>query len=241
MANKVFSKEEVKWLIDFIPGHTTEETTAAFIEKFNHDVLPTQIVSFRKNRKIPCGISYRFKPGQTSWNKGRKMTDEEKAKSKETWFKKGGRPINTHSVGTILKNKDYWRIKIAEPNKWEAYARYVYKQHYGCTLSKDILIIHLDSNEDNNHIDNLAAVTKSELCRLNYEHLISTDPDITRAGIALVRLNMEITEKSKMHCKYCKWYEASGKKNHFYCNNPKYVRDKEFSMANRCNGYEVGN
>lgn len=50
MANKVFSKEEVKWLIDFIPGHTTEETTAAFIEKFNHNVLPTQIVSFRKQK-----------------------------------------------------------------------------------------------------------------------------------------------------------------------------------------------
>lgn len=52
MANKVFSKEEVKWLIDFIPGHTTEETTAAFIEKFNHNVLPTQIVSFRKTERF---------------------------------------------------------------------------------------------------------------------------------------------------------------------------------------------
>lgn len=241
MANKIFSEDEKQWLIDFIPGHTTEETTDAFNKKFNRNMKISQIRSFRKNRKILCGISYRFKPGQKSWNKGRKLTEEEKSKLKDTWFKKGSKPINTHPVGTILKNKNHWKIKIAEPNKWEAYARYVYKQHYGCTLSKNTLIIHLDSNEDNNYIDNLAAVTKSELCRLNYEHLISTDPDITRAGIALVRLNMEITEKSKMHCKYCKWYEASEKKNHFYCNNPKYVRDKEFSMAYRCKGYEVEN
>lgn len=235
-----YTEAERQWLINFIPGHSTEETAAAFDQEFHKKITYNQVRSFRKNNKLKCGVNTRFVKGHSSWNKGRKMTEEEKAKIKETMFKKGFKPHNTLPVGSIIYTKGYWKIKIAEPKKWIPYPRYVYEKAYG-PLSADMLIIHLDSNEDNNKLENLAAVTKAELCRLNYEHLISSDPEITKAGILKVRLDYKITERTKRHCRFCKWYEQSNEKNHFYCNNPKYVRDKKYSLAYRCLGYEVGN
>ena len=92
--------------------------------------------------------------------------------SLQTEFKKGQRTPNWQSVGTITErtpkrdNGSRKFIKIAEPNKWEEYAKYVWKQKYGKILRGDI-IHHIDGDKLNDNVKNLIAIPISEHMKLH--------------------------------------------------------------------------
>ncbi len=101
-----------------------------------------------------------FRKGHKTWNKDIKGTHF----SPETEFKKGQKGINWMAVGSTTiridkgKTKRCW-IKVEEPNIWIEYAKFIWIKHNG-KIPKGYLIHHIDRNALNDHIDNLALLTR---------------------------------------------------------------------------------
>lgn len=66
-------------------------------------------------------------------------------------------------VGSFQEKKGYVRIKVAEPNKWMQYQRYVWEQHHPGQSAEGKTVIFMDGNKRNFDISNLECVERSEL------------------------------------------------------------------------------
>lgn len=127
-------------------------------------VIPKEIIEQRKK-------AGRFKPGQTSHNKGKKlesyMPAETIEKIKKTQFKKGNLPHNTNpKLGAIVPRKDsktgatYFYIKLKHGH-WKELHRYNWEQKNG-PIPKNKLITFKDGNTLNPHVNNLECITKAQ-------------------------------------------------------------------------------
>lgn len=105
----------------------------------------------------------RFEPGHKPWNTGTKGI----CKPNSSSFVKGQRPKTWLPVGTTTirtekkRNKRRW-IKIAEPNKWLEFAKWVWIQNYG-EIPEGFVVYHIDRNTLNDNIKNLKLITRREL------------------------------------------------------------------------------
>ena len=94
-------------------------------------------VSNLKNKyNLRSGIvGGRFEKGQTSWNKGKKMSSDQYKRCAATMFKKGNHPANARKIGSERLDKNgYILIKIRDGhgnNNWIRKHRYLYEQKYG--------------------------------------------------------------------------------------------------------------
>ncbi len=66
-------------------------------------------------------------------------------------------------VGSFQEKKGYIRIKVAEPNKWMQYQRYVWEQHHPGQSAEGKTVIFMDGNIRNFDPSNLECVERSEL------------------------------------------------------------------------------
>jgi len=104
-----------------------------------------------------------FKKGRIPWNKGLKGIHF----SPKTEFKLGHTYTIKARLGFItyrIREREHkYRkfIKIAQPNKWEEYAKYVWKRHFDKIIKGDI-IHHLNGNVLNDRIDNLIALPRED-------------------------------------------------------------------------------
>jgi len=118
-----------------------------------------------------------FKKGDVPWNKGLKGIHL----SPKTEFKKGLRSSNWQPVGTITirtsKRETRRFIKVAEPDKWEEYAKFLWKQKYGKVL-KGYAIHHIDGDKLNDDIKNLIALSISEHMKLHSGLVIPTQEQL---------------------------------------------------------------
>lgn len=109
------------------------------------------------------GESSRFKKGQVSWNKGKKIKVTPAMES--TFFKKGNKPHNTKHNGFISTRGDYKWIRIKERH-WKQLHRYTWEQNNG-PIPEGFNIVFRDGNSLNCDIDNLMLVSNEELMRAN--------------------------------------------------------------------------
>ena len=114
---------------------------------------------FAKGSKPNLGS---FQKGHPAWNRG--LTGIHL--SPETEFHKGQKPIIHFDIGTIVQRihkgdggTRNW-IKIAEPNKWEEYSKYLWKKHFGRIIPGDI-IHHINGVKTGDRIENLLALPRS--------------------------------------------------------------------------------
>jgi hypothetical protein len=113
-----------------------------------------------------------FKKGNVPWTKGRKGVHHSPA----TEFKKGQIANNKLPIGSITKRLEKRKtirqfIKIAEPNIWIEYAKFVWIQYYG-KIPKGFLIHHIDRNPLNDNIENFALVTRSGHINIHRDQLL---------------------------------------------------------------------
>lgn len=114
----------------------------------------------------------------------------------KTRFKKGHVPSSTKPVGSIRYQKDgYMYIKENDRNKWVLYQRYLWEKHYHKKLPKNMVVIFLDGNKRNFAINNLAAVTRSELMYINHQHLHFNDTELSRSGILIAKVLIKIRKE----------------------------------------------
>lgn len=150
---------------------------------------------WNKGTKGICkGNSGSFKDGHIPKNKGTKGLTG----ANRTSFKKGHLPANIRKLGEerICKSYGYISVKVAEPNKWKLKHRLVWEETYG-EIPKNKIVVFLDGNKLNCDIDNLAMISKSENLLMNRRKYYNSNPEITKAYINLVRLEVRKNERKK--------------------------------------------
>lgn len=205
MPPRKYTDEHIQYIADNIAGRHPEEMAALFNEHFGTDIPASKIKSlaYRNGLKngrdcrilvASVGEKYRFKPGFTPWNKGKKKCY---VGGEATQFKKGQKGWNYKPVGTERVNSDgYVDVKIADPGKWrqkhiliwEAANRPVPKGH---------CLIFSDSNPLNVTLDNLLLITRAELAMMNKNGLMSDDADLTNTGVAIADIYLKIGEHKR--------------------------------------------
>lgn len=135
-----------------------------------------------------------FKKGHIPWNKGLHK-DLSHGKGQ---FRKGNRPPQYRPVGSIRHQKDgYTYIKVADPNKWVLYHRFLYEKEHHCHLKRGQLVIFLDGDRSNFDLSNLMIVTRKEAVIINHERLqIKGDKELSKSGVLVAKLKLKIKEKS---------------------------------------------
>ena len=198
MARHVWSEEEINFLRENYPHYPNKEVIEMLEEKFGIEISRRNLLNVKHRYNIPDKAipnSGRYKKGHTTWNKGKKMSDETKEKVKKTWFKKGMIAQNRKPIGSTRVSVDgYKLIKIAEPNKWALYHRHLWEKTHGEKLSKNEVVIFADGDKTNFDIDNLVKVSRSNLLYLNNNKLIFDDPELTKTGVNVSKVAERINE-----------------------------------------------
>ena len=193
----IFTAEMKSFIVEFAPGHHHCEIMDAFNEKFaDTPITKRQVGNALKRYNVKTGFDGRFRKCQAAYNKGKKQVEymgaEAIEKTKATRFKTGNIPKNHRPVGSMRLNADgYNEIKIAEPNKWELYSRYVYRRERG-EIPKDCAVIHINGKSDDDRIENLRIMSKSAIARLNQSGLFGDNEEINETAIAIAKLNDKI-------------------------------------------------
>lgn len=192
-----FTDEMKSFIQEYTPGHHYSEIEAAFNEKFpGSPITLSQVKNAITRYGIKTGFTGQFQKGKQPPNKGKKqseyMSEEAIERTKATRFTEGHTPKNHRPVGSMRLNADgYNEIKVAEPNKWELYSRYVYRKGRG-EIPKGSVLVHLNGISNDDRIENLELMTKSEVARLNQQGLYGKNQQINESAIALARLNDKI-------------------------------------------------
>ncbi len=191
-----YSEENVKFLIENVKGISHKELTKRFNEKFNTNLSENALANMKRKLKLTNGIDTRFKKGQASWNKGKKMSLEQYEKCKKTMFQKGNlsnaRPIGDERIGI----DGYTYIKIKQPNKWVLKHRWLYEKEKG-KIPKGYNLIFADGNRQNFNLDNLILVSNAELFIMNQKGLYKQDKEFTKTGVTVAKVLDKVNKRKK--------------------------------------------
>ena len=201
MARK-YTPEQRQFFIDFVPGHSHKEIAEEFNRRFNDDIPVRTVKSYISNNKLNTGRTGRYEKGHVPWSKGRELSPERYARAAATMFKKGQSPPNKAKIGDESIDKyGYTWVKVSDfpyepgnPRKnWKLKQRLIWEQAHG-PIPEGMRIIFLDGDKTNLVLDNLAMVPQKVLSRLNQNHLIYDDPEVTKSGIAIAEVLTKIGE-----------------------------------------------
>lgn len=199
MARHKWKEEEIEFIREIYPYYENKELSKMIKDKFSFDASARSLLNVRHKYKFPKKAipnSGCYRNGDVPWNKGKRMSEEVKEKVKKTWFKKGEIPKNHRPLGSTRIDSDgYKKIKIAEPNKWVLYHRYLYEKAHGVKLAKNEAVIFADGDRSNFDIDNLIKASRANLAYLNKNGLIFDDPDLTKTGVNVSKVVEKINER----------------------------------------------
>lgn len=160
-----FLKEKAK-----IKGITNEQITEMFNKKFDQN----RTINSIKYLKSKNGI----------------ILNNVKSKAHAGQNRRGSRPIGDERV-----RKGYVEIKVKQPNVWDQKHRHIWENHHKRKLKHNEIVIFADKNNRNFDIDNLVMVHRKFLGQLNINGYISENPELTKVGLGVVKLNSKIYEK----------------------------------------------
>jgi len=186
-------------------GVSSKEMAEMVNEKFGTSFTQTGMKQFRQRNRIKSGVTGWYQKGHEPGTKGKKqeeyMSPEAIERTKATRFKKGERPVNEMPVGTIVVNSDGYLLRKRSMEgslweRWEFLHRAVWIEHNG-EIPEGMTVSFKDTNKLNCDIDNLMLISRSESVQMTRYGYRSQDPDITMAGLTLVRLQNTIKNKKK--------------------------------------------
>lgn len=129
------------------------------------------------------------------------MSPEAIGKARKTQFRKGNRPVNELPVGSVVVNSYGYKLRKKQMEgalweRWEFLHRAVWEEHNG-PIPEGMDVTFKDSDRLNCDIENLMLVTKGENCTLTRLGLRSEDPELTEAGLNVVRLKQAVNRKRR--------------------------------------------
>lgn len=191
---KLLTKEQHDYFLAHHVGKYAPDFAAEMNKTFGLNLTARQIKNYRRNNNLNSGLNGYFFKGHTPHNKGKKYPNMPPNSGQ---FQKGIKPPGSLPIGTINYTTDgYPKIKVADPNVWEYLHHKTWKEHHG-PIPKGHSIVFLNGDKSNWDISNLACLSKSEVVRMNQNHLFSSDSNMTRAGIGYTKLTNKIREVEK--------------------------------------------
>ena len=191
-----WTNEEKEYLTQIYKKNDYDTILKMMNDKFECSFNRNQIISFMRRNKLKSEAiknNGRFSKGMTPWNKGLSYMPN----NKETRFQKGNIPHCHREVGSERIIRDgYIEIKVAEPNVWDLKHRVIYREHYG-EIPDGHNIIFADGNKMNFDIDNLIAVSKSEMLILNNNNLRFEDKELTKVGVNIAKVIDKAKKRNK--------------------------------------------
>lgn len=190
---KLLNEVQDRFFRDNAFGTPSQELADLINEKFGLNLQVSQVKSYKRNNKIPSGLTGKFEKGHVPANKGQKFPGQ----INKTSFKKGQEPPNKMAVGSERVNgDDYVDIKIANPNIWKAKHKLIYEEFYGSVPAENVVIF-ADGDRRNFDIDNLIMISKKQLLVMNQHHLIKDDANFTRTGLIIADIKIKTAEIAK--------------------------------------------
>ena len=193
-------------------GRSYKEIAKMVNERFGDGTISwEQVRAYLKNHKIKTGRTGCFVKGNVPWTKGKKIEEIIKDPEKrrgfyKNQFRKGNEPHNTLPVGSIVKNCDGYLLRKKQMeggqwDRWELLHRAVWEEHNG-PIPDGMMIAFKDSNPLNCDIDNLILISRAEHVAMNKRGYRSQDPDLTVAGLTVVRIDQRCKAimKEKKQC-----------------------------------------
>lgn len=208
---KVWTQQE----IEYIMLHYPHERTDAIAKYLNLPVIQiygkADRLGIKKTDEFKaspdsgmlikgCGIGkeFRFKKGNTAFNKGKKQNEYMDTKSiektKKTWFKEGIIPANSKHDGaiTLRKNKNTGQayfIRVG-PSNWISLSRKIWEDKNG-SIPKGGMIRMKDGDPLNCEPENLELITKKENMLKN--SITMYPPEL----IPIVKMNVKLKKQIK--------------------------------------------
>lgn len=188
-------------------GVSSQKMADMVNEKFGISVTSGMIKQFRARHGIRSGETGWFQKGNPPATKGKTIEEichydpEKLARVKENQFKKGDRPVNELPVGTIVIGTKGYKLRKKQMEgslweRWEFLHRAVWEEHNG-PVPEGMVVSFRDSDKLNCDISNLMLITKGENASLTGNGYRFQDPDLTDAGLALIRLRNAARERRK--------------------------------------------
>lgn len=196
---KLFNDKQEAFIRANAKGLSNQDLTDLVNLKFGLSVTRQQVKTFKHNRKISSGLTGQFEKGHLPANKGTKGVHN--VGGNRTSFKKGQKPPNHKPVGTERIDRDgYTLIKVSDVGAWHERWRLkhvvMWEEVHG-SIPIGHCLIFLDGDKSNLTLENLQLISRKQLLRLNQNHLISSDPELTQTGLILADLYSKIGELKK--------------------------------------------
>ncbi|MES1045312.1 HNH endonuclease [Heyndrickxia oleronia] len=193
-----YTPEQATFIRENVKGRTSMELTQLVNDHFGLNLGVNQIRAYMKNNGLKNGINACFKKGHTPFNKGMKgLTTGGIA----TQFKKGQKSFNYKPIGSErIDDEGYILIKVSDDGpwhkRWRPKHKVLWEEKYG-PVPKGHCLIFLDSDKQNISLENLQLITRGQLARLNQNHLISNNADLTKTGIIVAEIYGKMSERKK--------------------------------------------
>lgn len=188
-------------------GVSSKEMAEMVNEKFGTSFTQMGMKSFRQRHGIKSGVTGWYQKNHAPGTKGKTLEEichndpEKLARVRATQFKKGQRPQHELPVGSIVVNSYGYKLRKKQMEgkfleRWEYLHRAVWEEHHG-PIPKGMIIAFKDSNKLNCDIDNLVMITQGENCTLTRLGYRFEDPDLTMAGLGVVRIKQASERRRK--------------------------------------------
>lgn len=192
---RLLTSEQHQFLEENVKGMGNQELTKLINEKFGTDFSLQQIKTYKKNHNLSSGLTGHFPKGHVPINKGTKGMFN--VGGNKGSFKKGVKPHTTKKIGSerVDRKDGYILVKVSDGN-WVHKHKLIWEKENG-PIPKGCVISFLDGNKTNVNIDNLVLLTRREHLALTRNGMRFKDKELTRAGVALTKLNCAIKQKGK--------------------------------------------
>lgn len=195
-SKKLFTEEQERFIRENYKGISNQELADLINEKFGLSITSKQIANYKKRNGFDSGLTGRFKKGHVPWNKGLKGIN---TGGEAGWFKKGHLPLNYKPIGSerIDKKDGYVLVKVQDhglyQERWRLKHVVLWEKVHG-KVPEDHVIAFLNGDKTDIRIDNLVLLSRTELAQMVRYGYFSNDPELTKAGIQLIRLQNKIGE-----------------------------------------------
>ena len=203
--SKKFPEPIVRYIMANHIGIGPTEMADKLNKEFGTGYTASQLNGYYSNHHLNSGLTGRFEKGHVPANKGKHPPTV--GRMAETQFKKGHLPHNTKPIGYERINKDgYVEVKVkmrpSSPLCNDNFApkhRLIWEAVNG-PIPKGHKLIFADGDKTNITLDNLLLITNAQMARLNQNHLIQPDKELTVGGL----LDCDVISKAALRKKKTK-------------------------------------
>lgn len=186
-----------EWCVENCKGIHIAELAKLASKRFKTRISYEILKGYLSRHKICNGIDMTFRcEGKVNRCKPKKGVRN----SPNTEFKKGQLPFNTQEVGTeIIDANGYIKVKISDrrdrPSRfnWAFKHVLIWEEAYG-PIPEGHMLTFLDGNKQNVNLENLALISLAENAILNKGKLRSNDPEFTKVGIMIAKVNVKASK-----------------------------------------------